>query len=281
MSVFAGIDNPGPLSPTCCPDLSLEIGPPVNSQVESQSPGHRDSTRISCMATVALDAIREAAPAVLPSLLLCDFGDLKSEVAKLAEAGARVLHLDVMDGHFVPNLSYGMPIVEGIRRHTEMPLDVHLMISDPLAYAKPMVEAGADLLTFHVEAVRDPEETARQIRDLGVGVGVALNPETPIASFGDSLELADMALVMSVEAGFGGQSFNPIALEKIRSLRKHYPDLLLEIDGGIDINTIGDASAAGCDLFVVGSAIFRKEDYGDAITDLTAAMVDGVGEGRA
>lgn len=230
------------------------------------------------MATAALDAIREAAPAVLPSLLLCDFGDLKHEVETLAAAGARVLHLDVMDGQFVPNLTYGMPIVEGLRRHTDMPLDVHLMISDPLAYAKPMVDAGADLLTFHVEAVRDPAETAQQIRELGVGVGIALNPETPLGSLGDALTHADMALVMSVEAGFGGQSFNPIALEKLRTLRAEFPELLLEIDGGIDSNTIGDARAAGCDLFVVGSAIFRTDDYSQAIADLNAAIAAREGQ---
>src|SRR6056297_674723 len=120
----------------------------------------------------ALKAIRSAAPAVLPSLLQCDFGDLASEVSRLSAAGTRVLHLDVMDGHFVPNLTYGMPIVEGLRRHTDMPLDVHLMISDPLAYAQPMVDAGADMLTFHVEAVDDCVEVAGKIRDMGVGVGV-------------------------------------------------------------------------------------------------------------
>ncbi len=150
-------------------------------------------------------------PAILPSLLLCDFGDMKSEVARLAEAGTEVLHLDVMDGHFVPNLTYGMPIVEGLRRHTDMPLDVHLMISDPLEYAKPMVDAGADMLTFHIEAVqaRSAAETAERIRELGVGVGVALNPETPLSSLASCLPIVDMVLVMSVEAGFGGQAVQP------------------------------------------------------------------------
>jgi ribulose-phosphate 3-epimerase len=224
------------------------------------------------MAKAALQTIRQAAPAVLPSLLMTDFGDLKGELARLEHAGARVLHLDVMDGHFVPNLTYGMPIVEGLRRHTEMPLDVHLMISDPLAYAKPMVQAGADLLTFHVEAVRDPRATAEEIAQLGVGVGVALNPETPLASVADCLSVVDMVLVMSVEAGFGGQSFNPIALDKLRALREEYPELLLQIDGGIDPETIGPARQAGCDLFVVGSAIFRKDDYGQAFHDLNAAI---------
>jgi ribulose-phosphate 3-epimerase len=224
------------------------------------------------MAIAALQAIRDSAPAVLPSLLLCDFGDLKGDVAELSAAGARVLHLDVMDGNFVPNLTYGMPIVEGLRRHTDLPLDVHLMISDPLAYAKPMVDAGADMLTFHVEAVRDPVETAGKLKDLGVGVGIALNPETPLASFGEAISMVDMALVMSVEAGFGGQAFNPIALEKLRSLRQEHPELLLEIDGGIDVDTIRLARAAGCDLFVVGSAIFRRDSYRAAIADLNAGI---------
>lgn len=226
------------------------------------------------MATPSLEAIRNATPAILPSLLLCDFGDLKTEVARLAEAGTEILHLDVMDGHFVPNLTYGMPIVEGLRRHTDMPLDVHLMISDPLEYAKPMVDAGADLLTFHIEAVqsRDAVETVERIRELGVGVGVALNPETPLSTLAACLPIVDMVLVMSVEAGFGGQSFNPVALEKLRTIREQYPDILLQIDGGIDAKTVGPARAAGCDLFVVGSAIFRQEDYRKAIDGLQDAI---------
>ena len=224
------------------------------------------------MATASLDAIRSAAPAILPSLLFCDFGDLKTEVTRLRSAGTRVLHLDVMDGHFVPNLTYGMPIVKGLRRHTDMPLDVHLMISEPLAYAEPMVDAGADLLTFHVEAVTDPAETAERMRALGVGVGVALNPETPLDSLDDCLPLVDMVVVMSVKAGFGGQSFNPVALEKLRALRERRPDLLLQVDGGIDADTIGLARQAGGDLFVVGSAIFKQSDYPRAIDNLTSAI---------
>ncbi|KAA1261791.1 Ribulose-phosphate 3-epimerase [Rubripirellula obstinata] len=228
------------------------------------------------MTQASLETIRAASPAVLPSLLLCDFGDLKGEVSRLADAGAKVLHLDVMDGHFVPNMTYAMPIVEGLRRHTEMPLDVHMMISDPLTYAKPMVDAGADLLTFHAEAVIDAAETAQQIAELGVSVGVALNPDTPLASIASCLPHVDMVLVMSVEAGFGGQKFNPIALEKLRALRDADPDLLLQIDGGIDASTIGPARAAGCDLFVVGSAIFKKDDYKAAFADLNAAMTSEI-----
>lgn len=231
------------------------------------------------MARASLDTIRDSVPAVLPSLLLCDFGDLKGEVARLAEAGTQVLHLDVMDGHFVPNMTYAMPIVEGIRRHTDMLLDVHLMISDPLAYARPMVDAGADLLTFHVEAVKDAAETAEQIRELGVHVGVALNTESPLALLRECLSVVDLVLVMSVEAGFGGQTFNPVALEKLRVLKAEYPNLLLEIDGGIDASTIGPARDAGCDLFVVGSAIFRSDDYVAAIKKLMSAM-DAYGKQR-
>lgn len=219
-----------------------------------------------------LDAIRQAAPAVLPSLLLCDFGDLKGELARLADAGTEVLHLDVMDGHFVPNLTYAMPIVDGLRRHTDMPLDVHLMISDPVGYAQPMADAGADLLSFHVEAVEDPAEAAAQIKETGVAVGVALNPGTPLASIESCLTQVDSVLVMSVDAGFGGQTFQPVAIERIQQLRQQYPELLLEIDGGINIDTIGPARQAGCDLFVVGSAIFGHGDYRRAIGELSRAI---------
>ena len=219
-----------------------------------------------------LQVIRDAAPAVLPSLLLCDFGDLKGEVERLSSAGTQLLHLDVMDGHFVPNMTYGMPIVSGLKRHTDMPLDVHLMISDPMAYAQAFVDAGADMLTFHVEAVEDPAAVTASLKDMGVAVGVALNPDTSLDALSTCIDDVDMALVMSVNAGFGGQSFNPVALEKIKSLRSSHPDLLLQIDGGINLDTIGEARAAGCDLFVVGSAIFRQDDYGVAIRNLDAAI---------
>jgi ribulose-phosphate 3-epimerase len=224
------------------------------------------------MSRTAIERIRRSAPAILPSLLMCDFGDLKGEVARLEAAGSTVLHLDVMDGHFVPNLTYGMPIVEGLRKHTDLPLDVHLMISNPLKYAKAFVDAGADLLTFHVEAVADPVSVAQAIADLDVGVGIAINPSTPTTQFDACLKHVDLALVMSVDAGFGGQAFNPIALDRLKSIRQKHPDLLLEIDGGINAETIGSARAAGCDLFVVGSALFKHNDYGKAISNLMTAM---------
>jgi len=219
-----------------------------------------------------LDSIRHACPAILPSLLQCDFGNLQREVERLSVAEVPALHLDVMDGVFVPNLTYGMPIVAGLRRHTDLPLDVHLMIQDPLAYARPMVDAGADMLTFHVEAVDDPAEVAGRIREMGVGVGVAVNPDSDFQPVMDCAAEVDMVLVMSVQAGFGGQSFRPVALERIEQLRRAHPDLLLQIDGGINLETIGAARAAGCDLFVVGSAIFGENDYAAAFKSLTAAM---------
>lgn len=237
-------------------------------------------TRINelCMATNALEVIRAASPAIFPSFLRCDFGDLKGELGRLSDAGAKGLHLDVMDGHFVPNLTYGMPIIEGLRRHTDLPLDVHLMISDPLAYAKPMVDAGADLLTLHIEAIH-PEQSLDvigAIKDMGVPVGIALNPETPLSTITHCLPEVDMVLVMSVEAGFGGQSFNPNSLEKIKSLREAYPDILIQVDGGIDMDTIQPARAAGCDLFVVGSAIFKQPDYRVAFEQLRSAMLSSL-----
>ena len=211
---------------------------------------------------------------IAPSILAADFANFGAECAAVEGQGADWIHVDVMDGHFVPNFTYGMPIVEGLRRHTDMPLDVHLMISDPLKYAEPMVKAGADMLTFHIEAVDDSAAVVKAFRKLGVAVGVALNPDTPIEALDPCIKDVDMALVMSVNAGFGGQSFNPIALEKLKTLRANHPDLLLEIDGGINLETIGSARAAGCDLFVVGSGIFKHDDYGAAMNGLNAAITE-------
>lgn len=217
-----------------------------------------------------LDRLRHSVPAVLPSLLLCDFGNLEREVRRLEEAGVPGLHLDVMDGSFVPNLSYGMPIVAAIRRLTDLPLDVHLMIQRPQNYVKQFREAGADSLTIHIEAVEDPRPVLEQIRSLGCGAGIALNPRTPISRLESCLDLCDLVLVMSVEAGFGGQSFNPVALDKLRQVRSLVgPNVLLEIDGGINLKTISQASAAGAQLFVIGSAIFGQPDYQQAVTELT------------
>lgn len=219
-----------------------------------------------------LKRFRGTTPAILPSLLQCDFGDLQGEVDRLGDAGVQVLHLDVMDGHFVPNLTYGMPIVSGLRRRTDMLLDVHLMISDPSAYIGAFADAGADMLTFHIEAASDPAAVIEQIHARDILAGIALNPNTSLERILPHVASVDAVLVMSVEAGFGGQSFHPEAIDRLRQLRRQNPDMLLEVDGGIKPETIGPCHAAGCDLFVVGSAIFGQDDYRSAIAQLRAAM---------
>lgn len=216
---------------------------------------------------------QNASPAILPSLLLCDFSNLEREVRQLEEAGVEVLHLDVMDGHFVPNLSYGMPIVESLRRITDLALDVHLMISEPAKYAMQFVQAGADAITFHIEAMPAPQTLLEEIRATGVLSGLAINPSTDMARLRPFAEYCDMILIMSVEAGFGGQSFNPIALERLKEMKSTFGDrVLLEVDGGVNDATIHSCVSAGADLLVVGSALFRQADYCQAMTRLQAAM---------
>lgn len=213
--------------------------------------------------------LRESAPAILPSLLLCDFGNLEREVTALAEAGISTLHLDVMDGQFVPNLTYGMPIVAALRRLTDMTLDVHLMIERPERFLTQFRDAGADVLTIHVEAAEDAPATLREIRSLGMLAGAAVNPATPLSALESCLADCDLALLMSVQAGFGGQAFNPEALERARRIRELAPDVLLEMDGGINRDTIAAATAAGVELLVVGSAIFRADSYSQAVSELS------------
>lgn len=217
-----------------------------------------------------LDSLKQASPAILPSLLLCDFGNLEREVERLTAAGVPALHLDVMDGLFVPNFTYGMTIVEAFRKLTDLPLDVHLMMTQPQKYLRQFRDAGADILTFHVEAVDDPRPLLEEIKSLGAGAGLAINPETPFGRVEKVLDACDLLLVMSVQAGFGGQSFNPVALDRLRRARQLAGDrLLLEVDGGVNAETISRCAAAGAQLFVVGSAIFKQPDYGAAIRRLT------------
>ncbi|MCH2609607.1 MAG: ribulose-phosphate 3-epimerase [Pirellulales bacterium] len=219
-----------------------------------------------------LENIRGQRPVILPSLLLCDFGNLAAEVSRLQDAGINALHLDVMDGHFVPNLSYGMPIVEGLRNLTDMPLDVHLMISNPTSYVQQFVDAGSDLLTVHVEACEDPVSVIKQINESGIASGIALNPATEIDAIDAVLADVDVVLVMSVQAGFGGQSFQPVALEKLRQLaalrEANGYSWSLEVDGGINTSTVRDCFQAGADWFVAGSAIFKQECYQAATRNL-------------
>lgn len=216
-----------------------------------------------------LAELAKAAPAILPSLLLCDFADLRGEFERLEAAGVPGMHLDVMDGHFVPNFTYGLTIVEAARKLTKLPLDVHLMMREPEKYVERFRKAGADIMTIHVEAVEDPRHVLAQIRDTGAAAGLALNPGTPLALVEKCLDLCHVVLVMSVEAGFGGQKFNPVALDKLRLLRKmNVPGLQLEIDGGVNPATIRSAREAGAGLFVVGSAIFGQPDYAAAVRQL-------------
>jgi ribulose-phosphate 3-epimerase len=218
-------------------------------------------------------AMRGVRPTILPSLLLCDFANLEKEVRLLEEAGVDCLHLDVMDGNFVPNMSYGMPIVSAIRKVTDLTLDVHLMIRNPDNYAPQFVDAGADLITFHIEALPQPSDLLAKIRSQGVAAGLAINPSTEMRHVLPWVSECDLVLVMSVEAGFGGQAFNPIALERLSELRKGYgPDLLLEVDGGVNLKTVGQCTSSGADLLVVGSAIFREADYCQAMTRLRREM---------
>lgn len=181
-----------------------------------------------------------------------------------------MLHLDVMDGHFVPNLSIGIPIVEAVRRATDLVLDVHLMISEPDRYIGAFRKAGADLLTFHIEVVPEPTYLLREVRGLGAGCGLSLNPPTSVQTIKPYLDQCDLVLVMSVMPGFGGQQFQPVALEKLRELRESAgPELLLSVDGGVGTETVAACVQAGANMLVMGSAFFRRQDYRRHFDELT------------
>jgi ribulose-phosphate 3-epimerase len=227
------------------------------------------TTPISISRQGLLDRIAGSTPLIAPSMLKCDFGNLNREVELLEAGGARILHMDVMDGHFVPNLSYGAMVIERIRDLTELPFEAHLMISEPARYLEDYLKAGCNLLTFHLEAVPEPRGLIDRIHKKEALAGLAINPETPVERLEPFLGELDAALVMSVHPGFGGQKFIPSALDKLRWLKSRLkPGSFASVDGGIDLETIGDVSAAGASLFVVGSGIFEGGDYGQAITEL-------------
>ncbi len=209
---------------------------------------------------------------ILPSILAADFARLGDEIARVEAGGATMLHVDVMDGHFVPNLTIGPPVIESIRKTTRMSLDVHLMITDPDKFAPVFIRAGAGQVSVHQETCIHLDNTLRMIQDLGVKAGVVLNPSTPVATLEEVLHVADYVLLMSVNPGFGGQKFLPRTLDKVRRLanwrRQLGLEFKIEIDGGITKDNLADAVTAGCDWIVTGSSVFHTIDSGAAVSEM-------------
>ena len=209
---------------------------------------------------------------IAPSILAADFSRLGDEVKAVEQAGADWIHVDVMDGHFVPNITIGPTVVEAIRKVTELPLDVHLMIENPNHYIGEFISAGSDIITVHVEACPHLNRTIQLIKDHEIMVGVVLNPATPLSSLEEILHEIDMVLIMSVNPGFGGQKFIPSMMDKIENLSEvmthYYHPIALEVDGGITSDNAADIVQAGASVLVAGSAIFNSKDYKKAIKSL-------------
>jgi ribulose-phosphate 3-epimerase len=212
---------------------------------------------------------------ILPSILAADFSRLGEEIARMEQAGASMLHVDVMDGHFVPNITLGPPVVESIRKVTKLKLDLHLMITDPDTYAPIFIRSGADHVLVQQEVCPHLDRTLRMIQSEGALAGVVLNPSTPVALLEDVLYLVDHVLIMSVNPGFGGQKFIPNALKKVRELARKRKELglsfAIEIDGGVTIENVADVVRAGCDWIVTGSSIFHASDSKVAFQEMQRA----------
>lgn len=198
-----------------------------------------------------------------PSILSADFNVLGEQIQTVAKAGAQYIHVDVMDGIFVPSISYGMPVIKSVRKSTDAVFDVHLIITEPVRYIRDFVDSGADIITVHVEACKDIDETIRDIKACGVRAAVAINPETPVDKIMPYLDDIDMALVMSVHPGFGGQKFIPDVLDKVRIIRSYYRDNNMdkdiEIDGGINFDNLPEVLEAGANVIVAGSSVYRGD----------------------
>src|SRR6202171_2298085 len=211
---------------------------------------------------------------ILPSILSADFAHLGEQVAALEQVGCRMLHVDVMDGHFVPNLTVGPPVVASLRKTTRLKFDLHLMITDPDRYAPAFIQAGADQVLVHQETCPHLDRTLRMIQSEGARAGVVINPATPVAMLDDVLDVVDYVLVMSVNPGFGGQKFIPNSLKKVRELARKRQEwrlnFAIEIDGGISVDNVGDAVRAGCDWIVTGTSIFHTPDPTAAMTNMLA-----------
>jgi ribulose-phosphate 3-epimerase len=209
---------------------------------------------------------------IAPSILSADFAQLGVDIAAIERGGAGVVHCDVMDGHFVPNITIGLPVVKSLRRATRLPLDTHLMISEPGQYAEQFVEAGADMVSVHVEIDPHLNRTLAAIRNKGAKAGIAINPATPLSSLEESLAFADYVLLMTVNPGFGGQKFIPTMLDKVRRLRRMIEErglqTRIEVDGGIDRTNIADITAAGAEIIVAGTAVFGGGDPAQGVRDL-------------